>query len=47
MQTPLPGELPLPADLDLARVGLGAARKAPLLMGGARPSNPATPAVKV
>ena len=32
--------MPAPADLDLARVGLGAASKAPLLMGGAGPSNP-------
>ena len=36
MQTPLAGEMPAPADLDLARVGLDAGPKAPLLMGGTR-----------
>ena len=36
MQTPLVGEMPVPADLDLARVGLDAGPKAPLLMGGTR-----------
>ena len=40
MQTLLPRELPPKADLDLARVGLGAAPMALLLMGGAGPSNP-------
>jgi hypothetical protein len=37
--TPLPGEVPPPADLDLDRVGLDAGPKA-ALMGGARPSGP-------
>ena len=40
MQTSLPRELPLKANLDLARVGLGAVPKALLLMGGGGPSNP-------
>jgi hypothetical protein len=40
MQTPLTREVPPSADLDLARVGLDAGLKAPLLMGGARPSDP-------
>ena len=40
MQTPLPGEVPLPANMDLARVGLDASLKAPLLMGGVGPLDP-------
>jgi hypothetical protein len=38
METPLLGEKPLLADLDLAYVGLDAGPKAPLLIGGAGPS---------
>lgn len=35
---PLDGEMPVPAGVDLARVGLGVAPKAPLLSGIAGPS---------
>ena len=33
MDTPIPGERPAPADLDLARVGLHAPTKSPLQLG--------------
>jgi hypothetical protein len=46
MQTSLPGEMPAPADLDLARVGLDAGSKALLLMGGAGPSAPSCSGAK-
>ena len=40
MATPVPREMPLAAGLDLARVGLGAAPRAPLFIVGAGPSDP-------
>ena len=40
MQTPLPREVPLPANMDLAQVGLDVGPKASLLIGGAGPSAP-------
>lgn len=40
MQTPVEGEAPTLAGVDLARVGLDAPPKAPLFLGGARPSAP-------
>jgi hypothetical protein len=38
--TPVPGEMSLAAGLDLARVGLGAISRAPLLSGGCRTFGP-------
>ena len=40
MQVLLVGDVPPAADLDLARVGLGTAPKAPLQTGRAGPSEP-------
>ena len=40
MVTPMPGEMPSAAGLDLARVRLGVIPRAPLLARGAGPSDP-------
>ena len=40
MVTPMPGEMPSTAGLDLAQVGLGAVPQAPLLARGVGPSDP-------
>ena len=46
MDTPIPGERPAPADLDLARVGLRAPLKSPQHLG-AGPSERAPLAMEV